>query len=45
MLAFEVADMLLRVEFKADTVDEVELGFEEIDVMLLVLHQLLEQVA
>src|SRR5438874_2986059 len=45
MLALEPADVLLGVEFKADAADHIELGFEEIDVMLLVLHQLLEQVA
>ena len=37
--------MLLGVELKADAADQVELGFEEIDMMFLVLHQLLEQVA
>ena len=45
VLACEMSDMLLGVELKADAADQVELGLEEIDVMLLVLHQLLEQVA
>ena len=44
-LALEPADVLLGVELEADTLDQVELGFEEIDVMFLVLHQALEQVA
>ena len=45
MLAFEPPDMLLGVKLKADPLNQIELGFEEIDVMLLVLHQALEQVA
>ena len=45
VLALELAHMLLGVELEPDALDQVELGFEEIDVMLLVLHQLLEQVA
>src|SRR5260370_36017968 len=40
-----LADMILRVELKAELVDEIELRFEEIDVVFLVRHQLLEQVA
>jgi hypothetical protein len=40
-----LADMVLGVKFKAKLGDEVELGFEEIDVVLLVRHQLFEQVA
>ena len=43
--SLEPADMLLGVELKPDAADQVELGLEEIDVMFLVLHQLLEQVA
>src|SRR5882724_8711951 len=45
VLALERADVLLGVEFEPDALDEVELGFEEVDVVLLVLHQILEQVA
>ena len=45
MLAFEPTHMLLGVKFEADAADQIELSFEEIDVMLLVLHQLFEQVA
>ena len=45
MLALEPADMLLGVEIESDPPDQIELGFEEIDVMFLVLHQLFEQVA
>jgi hypothetical protein len=40
-----LADMTLSIEFKAEPCDEVELGLEEIDVVFLVHHQLLEQVA
>src|ERR1700675_1890383 len=40
-----LADMMLRVELKAEPADEIELRFEEIDVVFLVRHQLLEQVA
>ena len=39
MLALEPADMLLGVEFEADPLDQIELGFEEINVVFLVLHQ------
>src|SRR6266436_365424 len=45
VLALEPADMLLGVEFKPDPPDQIKLGFEEVDVMLLVLHQALEQIA
>jgi hypothetical protein len=45
MLAFEPADVLLGVELKPDPLDQIKLGFEEIDVMLLVLHQAFEQIA
>jgi len=38
MLALEPANMLLAVKLKPDPVDQIKLGFEEIDVMLLVLH-------
>jgi hypothetical protein len=40
-----LADMMLRVELKAEPADEIELRFEEIDVVFLIPHQLLEQVA
>src|SRR6202158_3122153 len=40
-----LADMMLRVELKAEPADEIELRFEEIDVVFLAPHQLLEQVA
>jgi hypothetical protein len=45
MLALEPANMLLGVKLKPDPVDQIKLGFEEIDVMLLVLHQAFEQIA
>jgi hypothetical protein len=38
----ELADVMLGVEFGAELGDEVKLSLEEIDVMLLVAHQLLE---
>src|SRR5450631_617082 len=44
-LAPEPADMLLGVKFEPDPPDQIELGFEEVDVVLLVLHQALEQIA
>ena len=43
--ALQPTHMLLGVELKPDASDQIELGFEEVDVMLLVLHQALEQVA
>ena len=45
MLALEPANMLLGVKLKPDPIDQIKLGFEEIDVMLLVLHQAFEQIA
>src|ERR1700687_33300 len=45
MLALEPADMLLGVKLESDPPDHIELGFEEVDVVLLVLHQALEQIA
>src|SRR5213595_316055 len=45
MLALKPADMLLGVKLEPDPVDQIKLGFEEIDMMLLVLHQALEQIA
>jgi hypothetical protein len=38
----EFADVRRLVQFDADLADEVDLGLEEVDVVLLVLHQLLE---
>jgi hypothetical protein len=45
VLSLEMTDMLLRVELEPDALDQIELGLEEVDVVLLVLHQALEQVA
>jgi hypothetical protein len=36
--------MVLGVELKPELGDEVELGLQEIDMVLLVVHQLLEEV-
>src|SRR5438445_9026964 len=43
--ALETADMLLGIQLKPDAVDQVELSLEEIDVIFLILHHALEQVA
>src|SRR3984893_14680416 len=45
LLALEPADMLLGIELEPDPPDQVKLGFEEVDVVLLVLHQAFEQIA
>jgi len=45
MLALEPANVLLGVKLKPDPIDQIKLGFEEIDVMLLILHQAFEQIA
>jgi hypothetical protein len=37
--ALEPAGMLLGVEFEPDPLDQVKLGLEEVDMMLLVRHQ------
>lgn len=36
--------MMLGIELKAELDDEVDLGFQEIDMMFLIVHQLLEEV-
>src|SRR6266699_4454854 len=36
---------MLGIELKAELSDEIELGLQEIDMLLFVVHQLLEQVA
>jgi hypothetical protein len=38
----EFADVMLGVEFKPELGNKIELGFEKIDVLLFVVHQLLE---
>jgi hypothetical protein len=40
-----LANMVLGIKLKAKLGNEVELGFEEIDVVLLVRHQQFEQIA
>ena len=40
-----LAHVALRVKLQAKLVDEIELGFEEVDVAFFVGHQFLEQVA
>src|SRR6476469_881947 len=41
--ALEAADVLLRVELDADLLDQLQLGFEKIDVMFLVFREILEE--
>src|SRR4051812_23848753 len=43
--ALEAPDMFLRIQFEPDPPDQIQLRLEEVDMMLLVLHQALEQVA
>jgi len=42
LLAVKLTNMVLSVELQSELGDEIELRFEEIDVFLLVVHQLLE---
>lgn len=44
VIVVEAADMLLGVELDADLLDEIDLGFEEVDMAFLIRHQLFEQV-
>ncbi len=41
----ELADVMLRVEFDAELLHEVELRLKEVDVAFFVLHQVLEEIA
>ena len=43
-LLLQLSNVLLRVELPADLLDEFKLGFEEVNMILLVLRQRLEQV-
>src|SRR4051812_11493056 len=43
--AFDLADVMLRIQLDAELLHQMQLRFEEVDVVLLVLHQLLEEVA
>src|SRR5215207_6899202 len=45
LLVVEFANVMLGVKLDPQLGDQIELGFEEVDVVFLVLHQLLEQVA
>jgi hypothetical protein len=42
LVLVEFADVMLGVELEPELGDQVELGFEEIDVLFLVVHQFLE---
>ena len=39
---FQLADVMLRVEFKAEPANKIELRLEKVDVALFVCHQLFE---
>ena len=41
----ELSNVMLRVKLDAELGDEIELRLEIVDVLLLVVHQLLEQIA
>src|SRR5262249_53440974 len=41
----ELADVMLGIELEAELAHQIELRLEEVDVLFLVVHQLLEQVA
>src|SRR4051794_23558808 len=41
--ALEAADVLLGVKLDADLLDQLQLGFEKINVMFLVLREILEE--
>src|SRR5436190_5180693 len=45
LFLFNLADMVLSVELETELGDQIELGLQEIDVLLLIMHQLLEQIA
>ena len=45
VIVVDLADVVLGIELEAELGDEIELGLEKIDVLFLVVHQLLEQVA
>src|SRR5437870_3091292 len=44
VIVLELSDVMLRIELEAELGDEVELGLQEIDVVFLVRHQLLEEI-
>src|SRR5215475_13788185 len=43
-ILFGVPDMILSVKLKPEAGDKLKLGFEEVDVLLLIAHQFLEQI-
>ena len=45
VIVVDFTDVVLRVELETEFGDEIELRFEIIDVLFLVVHELLEQVA
>ena len=44
-LIVQFADMSLGIEFEAKLIHEIELGFEEVDMLFLVMHELFEEIA
>src|SRR3977135_2049561 len=45
VLLVGLADVMLGVKLEPELGHQIELGLEEVDVLLLVMHQLLEQIA
>src|SRR5262245_27087527 len=43
-IVVDLADVMLRIELDPELRDEIDLGLKEVDVLLLIMHQLLEQV-
>ena len=41
----KLADMVLRIKLKPELGDQIELGFEEVDVFFLIMHEFLEHIA
>src|SRR5258705_13636415 len=45
VLLVGLADVMLGIKLEPELAHQIELGLEEVDVLLLVMHQLLEQIA
>jgi hypothetical protein len=41
----ELSNMTLSIELQADPTDEIDLGFQKVDVRFLVVHELLKQIS
>jgi len=44
MLAVDLAHVFLGIELQSELLDQIELGFEKVDIAFLVLYQLLEEI-